>query len=665
MPYDIRRNYGGCRGYAVVGPSGINGCHMTRASAVEQQRALYAAESSSKYSQEDMDKADSVSVGDHVSFGVPKPPDKTESAHGVVERVERSGTVKLPGSNESEEASAENPVAVIRVYATNENGTRTRTDRRVVKPVSSLRVSSEPIEGKKMHDEEDDMEKASKNLEQRLKELADKYNEGKEGDKRITVGALRQVYNRGIGAYRTNPSSVRGTVSSAEQWAMGRVNAFMAGLRGRFPRKAFDLDLFPKGHPRSTKKSIFDISDELKDIISKQEGWEGKPLYDMLSEDEKAFADSLLKLSEEIGPLDQSEGIWIGYEDGSTNENASIGVKCGNCALHKSSVACAIISLKIEEEGACRLAVIPDGYVDRSKMNIGDEFMEMNPEVFKSMDEEDAWDNDLQKCWVGYRQEGMKEKNGRMVPNCVPVSKSGHDDVIGNDDVPNMRPHSMEDCDDENCPQHGMNKKEYSDKERQMLARRDMALPDGSFPIVTVADLRNAIQSVGRSSNYSKARNHIIRRAEALNRTDLLPEEWKPKKAQKAFSMEKRDVSDIDLKPTESMANNAKRGLELRAKFGRGGTAVGVARARDLSNRTNLSPETVARMYSFFSRHEVDKKGKDWDNAERPSNGKIAWLLWGGDSGYAWSKQKWEAIQNARASKSDETWKDSPFSFYK
>jgi hypothetical protein len=124
-------------------------------------------------------------------------------------------------------------------------------------------------------------------------------------------------------------------------------------------------------------------------------------------------------------------------------------------------------------------------------------------------------------------------------------------------------------------------------------------------------------------------------------------------------------VSDIDLKPTESMANNAKRGLELRAKFGRGGTAVGVARARDLSNRTNLSPETVARMYSFFSRHEVDKKGKDWDNAERPSNGKIAWLLWGGDSGYAWSKQKWAAIQRERTNKSNDQWVDSPFSFRK
>jgi hypothetical protein len=39
---------------------------------------------------------------------------------------------------------------------------------------------------------------------------------------------------------------------------MGRVNAFMAGLRGSFPRKPFDLDLFPKGHPRSSKKSLFE-----------------------------------------------------------------------------------------------------------------------------------------------------------------------------------------------------------------------------------------------------------------------------------------------------------------------------------------------------------------------------------------------------------------------
>ena len=45
-------------------------------------------------------------------------------------------------------------------------------------------------------------------------------------------------------------------------------------------------------------------------------------------------------------------------------------------------------------------------------------------EVYKSDNEdEDKWDNEMQKCWTGYKQVGMKEKNGRMVPNCVPVEK--------------------------------------------------------------------------------------------------------------------------------------------------------------------------------------------------------------------------------------------------
>jgi len=198
----------------------------------------------------------SISVGDHVTFGVPKPPAATERAHGKVERVERSGIVTI--GNEKVEASSSDPVAVIRVWAEKENGTYVETDRRVAKPLSTLRTVASELKEASMTNIE--LEKVS---ESRLKELADAYNKGKEGNKRITVGALRQVYNRGIGAYRTNPGSVRGTVSSAEQWAMGRVNAFMAGLRGNFPRTAFDLDLFPKGHPRAsdkkseTKKSTF------------------------------------------------------------------------------------------------------------------------------------------------------------------------------------------------------------------------------------------------------------------------------------------------------------------------------------------------------------------------------------------------------------------------
>jgi hypothetical protein len=50
MPYDIKRNYGGCKGYAVVGPGGPHGCHPSRKKAIEQQRALYAAEAQAKKS---------------------------------------------------------------------------------------------------------------------------------------------------------------------------------------------------------------------------------------------------------------------------------------------------------------------------------------------------------------------------------------------------------------------------------------------------------------------------------------------------------------------------------------------------------------------------------------------------------------------------------------
>ena len=88
--------------------------------------------------------------------------------------------------------------------------------------------------------------------------------------------------------------------------------------------------------------------------------------------------------------------------------------------------------------------------------------------------------------------------------------------------------------------------------------------------------------------------------------------------------------------PPAPVRANAKRGLELREKHGRGGTAIGVARARDLSNGSALSLDTVKRMVSYFARHEVDKKGEGWGV---DSAGYIAWLLWGGDAGWSWAKR--------------------------
>ena len=72
-----------------------------------------------------------------------------------------------------------------------------------------------------------------------------------------------------------------------------------------------------------------------------------------------------------------------------------------------------------------------------------------------------------------------------------------------------------------------MNKRDYSAASRRRMAESGEAMRDGSFPIANEADLRNAIQSVGRASDYDAARRHIIRRARALGMTDILPEDWR------------------------------------------------------------------------------------------------------------------------------------------
>lgn len=107
----------------------------------------------------------------------------------------------------------------------------------------------------------------------------------------------------------------------------------------------------------------------------------------------------------------------------------------------------------------------------------------------------------------------------------------------------------------------------------------------------------------------------------------------------------------IDLKPPATVAAQARKGLELRAKqppSRRGGTAVGVARARDLANRKTLSPSTIGRMVSYFARHAVDVGKPGWGDVRKPSKGWQAWLLWGGNPGRAWAKAKWAQIQADR-----------------
>jgi hypothetical protein len=93
-----------------------------------------------------------------------------------------------------------------------------------------------------------------------------------------------------------------------------------------------------------------------------------------------------------------------------------------------------------------------------------------------------------------------------------------------------------------------------------------------------------------------------------------------------------------DFIPPEQVARNARKGLKLRESFGRGGTHVGVARAHQLSSGDYIDPETIQRMVSYFARHEVDKKAKNFAQEDNPSAGYIAWLLWGGDEGRTWAE---------------------------
>jgi HK97 family phage major capsid protein len=101
-------------------------------------------------------------------------------------------------------------------------------------------------------------------------------------------------------------------------------------------------------------------------------------------------------------------------------------------------------------------------------------------------------------------------------------------------------------------------------------------------------------------------------------------------------------------KPNEGMKVAAKRALEWREEYGRGGTRTGALRARQIVANENLSEDVIKRMYSFFSRHE-NNKAEHYEKKENDggySAFRISWDLWGGNAGFAWSKTKVNQMKN-------------------
>ena len=115
--------------------------------------------------------------------------------------------------------------------------------------------------------------------------------------------------------------------------------------------------------------------------------------------------------------------------------------------------------------------------------------------------------------------------------------------------------------------------------------------------------------------------------------------------------MAKVNGTEISLMPTDGMKVAAKRYKKWKQEGKKGGTAVAARRATQILSGSELSVDVVMRMFSFFARHEVDKKAEGFNSGEEgfPSKGRVAWDAWGGDSGFSWSRKKSEQIKKARA----------------
>lgn len=227
-------------------------------------------------------------------------------------------------------------------------------------------------------------------------------------------------------------------------------------------------------------------------------------------------------------------------------------------------------------------------------------------------------------CWEGYTQRGMKPgKGGRMVPNCVPVSKA--DSAIVEGDfvravttegvVIGQVEHIM--TEGGTYGQPGNPYAVESTPENPAVAIRILEEEDGTYYYTPY--------SIGA----------LMSNVERINMPNISMEEYE-------------DNDDMEMvykaetfTPNAGMKAAARRALKWKeeGKATGAGTPVGWGRARDIVAGRPMSLSVVRRMFSFFSRHEQSSKGgKDFNNTSNPSNGRIMWDAWGGNAGFAWSR---------------------------
>lgn len=246
-------------------------------------------------------------------------------------------------------------------------------------------------------------------------------------------------------------------------------------------------------------------------------------------------------------------------------------------------------------------------------------------------------------CWDGYVQRGMKPgQGGKPVPNCVPAKKS---DGLNKQDAPEGY-HFMPDgtlmadwIPHEGDMVMGMTSEgpKVGRVEHVMLEGGIYGEPGTEYAIES--DPENPAMAVRcyemEDGEYQPTAYSIGMLA---SEATILDEEEMDVREDTSEKMSKAD----SYSPSSGMKSAAKRALKWKedGKAKGAGTPVGWGRASDIVAGNSMSLSVVKRMYSFFSRHEVDKKGKGfYDGPEFPSKGRVMWDAWGGDAGFSWSRK--------------------------
>ena len=253
-----------------------------------------------------------------------------------------------------------------------------------------------------------------------------------------------------------------------------------------------------------------------------------------------------------------------------------------------------------------------------------------------NVDKQDCCPEELDKkapCWDGYVQRGMKEKNGKMVPNCVPVAKKtitkeAEGPIEEGDFVMGKTSEGLA---------HGV-------VEHIMWEGGTLGTPGSEYALESMPPENPAmsvrIYEYEEDGQWEPTAYSIGMMYKDATKLDTLDGHDMPE------SMED-DMLELMAKadsyaPSAGMKAAARRAIKWKedGKATGAGTPVGWGRARDIVAGRSMSLSVVKRMYSFFSRHEVDKKGKGfYDGPEFPSNGRIMWDAWGGDAGFSWSRR--------------------------